>query len=132
VTADVAAVRRSYEAFEAGDREGALALMDDSVEWHQAEGLPHGGVYHGVAAVRAAVFDPLDEEWWDDFHALPSEFIACGEHVVVLGRYSGRAKSNGTVLDVPFAHIWQFRRGRAVRFLQFTDTLGWTNALQNA
>ena len=24
-------------------------MMDDDIEWHQAQGLPHGGVYHGMA-----------------------------------------------------------------------------------
>ena len=36
-------------------------MMDEDIVWHQAQGLPHGGVYHGMPAVRAAIFDPLDE-----------------------------------------------------------------------
>jgi ketosteroid isomerase-like protein len=127
--ANLAAARRSYEAFANGDLDGALAMMDDGIVWHQAQGLPHGGTYHGLAAVRAAIFDPLDEQWWDDFDAAPSEFIGLGDHVVVLGRYTARAKGSGAPLDVPFAHVWLFRGGRAVRFHQFTDTRGWTNAL---
>jgi ketosteroid isomerase-like protein len=125
----VEAVRRSYEAFARGDLEGALAMMDDDIEWHQAQGLPHGGVYRGLAAVRAAVFDPLDEEWWEDFRADPDEVIGLGDDVVVLGRYTARAKATGAPLDVPFAHVWHFRDGRAVRFRQFTDTRGWVEAL---
>jgi ketosteroid isomerase-like protein len=125
----VQAVRSSYEAFGRGDLDGALAMMDDEIEWHQAQGLPHGGLYRGLAAVRAAVFDPLDEEWWEDFRADPDEVIALGEDVVVLGRYTARAKATGAPLDVPFAHVWRFRNGRAVRFHQFTDTRGWVNAL---
>jgi ketosteroid isomerase-like protein len=125
----VQAVRSSYEAFGRGDLDGALAMMDDEIEWHQAQGLPHGGIYRGLAAVRAAVFDPLDEEWWEDFRADPDEVIALGEDVVVLGRYTARAKATGAPLDVPFAHVWRFRNGRAVRFHQFTDTRGWVDAL---
>ncbi len=123
------AVRSSYEAFDRGDLDGALAMMDDAIEWHQAQGLPHGGVYHGLPAVRAAVFDPLDDEWWDDFRAVPSDVLGGGDHIVVLGRYTARAKRTGTALDVPFAHVWRFRDGRAVRFHQFTDTRGWVEAL---
>jgi ketosteroid isomerase-like protein len=129
VDANLAAVRSSYEAFGRGDLDGALAMMDEDIVWHQAQGLPHGGVYHGLAAVRAAIFDPLDEEWWDDFDATPTEIIAAGEHVLVLGRYTATAKASGAVLDVPFAHVWRFENGRAVRFVQFTDTRGWTDAL---
>jgi ketosteroid isomerase-like protein len=126
---NLAAVKSSYEAFGRGDLDGALAMMDEDIVWHQAQGLPHGGTYHGLAAVRAAIFDPLDEQWWDDFDALPSEFICAGDHVVVLGRYTARAKATGAELDVPFAHVWRFEHGRAVRFNQFTDTRGWTDAL---
>ena len=129
---NLAAARSSYEAFGRGDLDGALAMMDDAIVWHQAQGLPHGGIYHGLAAVRAAIFDPLDEQWWDDFDATPSEFIASQDHVVVLGRYTARAKISGAPLDVPFAHVWLFRNGRAVRFHQFTDTRGWTDALSEA
>ena len=129
MTDNVERARRSYAAFARGDLEGALEMMDEDIEWHQAQGLPHGGVYRGLAAVRAAVFDPLEEQWWDDFSAEPTEFIGCGDHVVVLGRYSAKAKATGAQLDVPFAHVWRFREGSAVRFHQFTDTRGWVRAL---
>ena len=128
-SANLAAVRSSYAAFAQGDLDGALAMMHEGIVWHQAQGLPHGGDYEGLPAVRAAIFDPLDEQWWDDFEAAPTEFLEGGDHVVVLGRYTGRAKASGAPLDVPFAHVWRFRNGRAVEFHQFTDTKGWTDAL---
>ena len=126
---NLAAVRSSYEAFGRGDLDGALAMMDDAIVWHQAQGLDHGGVYHGLPAVRAAVFDPLDEQWWEDFDATPSEILGGDDHVVVIGRYTARAKGTGKPLDVPFAHVWKFADGKAVRFHQFTDTRGWVDAL---
>ena len=128
----VEAVLSSYEAFNRNDLEAALAMMDDAIEWHQAQGLPHGGTYHGLPAVRAAVFDPIDDEWWEDFKADPTDVIGLGDDVVVLGRYTARAKATGAPLDVPFAHVWRFRNGRAVRFHQFTDTRGWVDALAAA
>ena len=111
---NLAAVRSSYEAFGRGDLDGALAMMDDAIEWHQAQGLAHGGIYHGLPAVRAAVFDPLDEQWWEDFDATPTEILGGDDHVVVIGRYTARAKGSGKPLDVPFAHVWKFagRQGR--------------------
>jgi len=129
VTDNVDIARRSYEAFGRGDLDAALSMMDEGIEWHQAQGLPHGGVYQGLATVRQVVFDPLEESWWDDFAATPEEFLGGGDHVLVLGRYTARAKRTGAALDVPFAHVWKFRDGRAVRFHQFTDTRGWVDAL---
>lgn len=122
-------VRSSYEAFARGDLDAVVADMHPEIEWHQAQGLPHGGLYRGLDEVRRRVFDPLDEEWWEEFHADPDEFLEAGEHVVVLGRYTGRAKGTGKPLDVPFVHVWSFRAGKAVRFRQFLDTAGWVEAL---
>jgi uncharacterized protein len=128
-SANVALVRRSYEAFARGDLTAVLADFDPEIEWHQAQGLPHGGFYRGRAEVERAIFGPLEEEWWDDFEATPSEVLDAGDDVVVLGRYSGRGKHTGKELDVPFVHVWTLRDGRAVRFRQFLDTAGWLQAL---
>jgi ketosteroid isomerase-like protein len=126
---NVDATRRSYEAFGRGDLAGVLAEMDDAIEWHQAQGLPHGGLYRGLDAVRANVFDPLGAEWWSAFSADPDEFLDAGAEVVVIGRYRGRAKKSGKELDVPYVHVWSFRDGLAWRFRQFLDTAGWNDAL---
>ena len=85
------------EAFARGDMDAVLADMDDGIEWQQAQGLPHGGVYHGIAEVRANIFDPLDRDWWSEFSAVPDEFLDAGDEVIVLGRYRGVAKQTGKV-----------------------------------
>ena len=72
-------VKRSYDAFARGDLDAVLADMDPEIEWHQAQGLPHGGLYRGLEEVRANIFDPLDEAWWDDFTAVPDEFLDAGD-----------------------------------------------------
>lgn len=126
---NVDATRRSYEAFARGDMDGVVADMHPEIEWHQAQGLPHGGLYHGLDEVRRAIFDPLDKEWWDEFAADAHEFLDAGPQVVVIGRYRGRAKGTGRRLDVPFVHVWTYEDGKAVRFRQFLDTAGWREAL---
>ena len=77
-----------------------------------------------------AIFDPLDEQWWDEFTADPDEFLDAGSEVVVVGRYRGVAKATRKQLDVPFVHIWTVRDNKAIRFRQFLDTAGWVNALE--
>lgn len=122
-------VRRSYAAFERGDLDAVLADLDPEIEWHQAQGLPHGGLYRGRDEVRRNVFEPLDAEWWSEFSALPDEILDAGDELVVLGRYRGTAKGTGKRLDVPFVHVWTLRDERATRFRQFLDTAGWIEAL---
>jgi ketosteroid isomerase-like protein len=126
---NVQIVRRSYEAFARGDMDAVLADMDEGIEWQQAQGLPHGGTYHGISEVKANVFAPLDRDWWSEFSAAPDELLDAGDEVVVLGRYRGTAKETGKQLDVPFVHVWSLRGGKAWRFRQFLDTAGWIEAL---
>ena len=97
----VAAAMRSYEAFARGDLDAVLADMDEEIEWQQAQGLPHGGTYRGIAEVRANIFDPLDRDWWSEFSAVPHEFLDAGDEVVVLGRYRGVAKETGKAARRP-------------------------------
>jgi len=126
---NVAIVRRSYDAFARDDLDGVLGDMAPDILWEQAQGLPHGGVYHGLDEVRRNIFDPLDRDWWAEFSAEPDEFLDSGDDVVVLGRYRGVAKGTGKRLDVPFVHVWTLDQGKAVRFRQFLDTAGWVEAL---
>ena len=126
---NVALVKRSYVAFARDDLDAVLADMHPEIEWHQAQGLPHGGLYHGVDEVRRNIFQPLEAEWWSEFTADPDEFLDAGDQVVVLGRYRGTAQGSGKALDVPFVHVWTLREARATRFRQFLDTAGWVEAL---
>ncbi|HEX7627113.1 MAG TPA: nuclear transport factor 2 family protein [Gaiellaceae bacterium] len=123
-------VKRSYDAFARKDLDGVMGDMHPDIEWQQAQGLPHGGTYHGLDAVRRNIFEPLDAEWWSEFSADPDEFLAAGNEVVVIGRYRGVAKETGKRLDVPFVHVWTLQEERAVRFRQFLDTAGWVEALK--
>ena len=122
-------VQRSYVAFVRGDMDAVLADMDEGIEWQQAQGLPHGGIYRGITEVRRNVFDPLDRDWWSEFSAEPDELLDAGDEIVALGRYRGVAKETGKVLDVPFVHVWSLRDGKAWRFRQFLDSAGWIEAL---
>jgi uncharacterized protein len=123
-------VKRSYEAFSRGDLDAVLADMDPQIEWHQAQGLPHGGLYRGLDEVRRNIFEPLDESWWDGFTAEPDEFLDAGQEVVVVGRYRGTGKESRKQLDVPFVHIWRMEGDKATRFRQYLDTAGWGEALR--
>ncbi len=67
---------------------------------------------------------------WEGFAAGPDEFIDGGDTVVVLGKYSGTYKATGKSFRANFAHVWKVREGKAVRFVQYVDTLIVQRALQ--
>ena len=117
-----------YDAFATGDVPAVLGAMDAQIEWHQAEGHPYGGVYHGPQAIVENVFMKLMTEW-DGYTVKPNEFLDAGDRVVVLGEYSGTYKATGKSMRVPFAHVWTISDGKITKFIQFTDTAKFCEAL---
>ena len=114
-------VRGLYEAFGRGDVPAVLGGMADDIEWYEAEGMPYGGVYHGGEAVAQNVFGPLTRDI-PDFAVTPEEFIASGDAVAVVARYTGTGKATGKPLDLSVVHVWDVRDGKIARFRQFADT----------
>jgi hypothetical protein len=123
------AVRGLYQAFAKGDIPTVLGFLDADIAWTEAEGFPYGGTYHGPNAVLEGVFMRLGAEW-DGFAAVPAEFIDGGDTVVVLGQYSGTYKATGKSFQADFAHVWKIRDGKAMRFVQYVDTLLVQRALE--
>jgi ketosteroid isomerase-like protein len=115
-------VEGTYAAFARGDVPGVLAAMADDIEWHEAEGMPYGGVHRGGDAVVRNVFGPITADI-DDFAVTPIELIPSGDTVAVVARYTGTGKSTGKKLDLEVVHVWDVRDGKIVRFRQFPDTV---------
>lgn len=122
---DVQTIREGYEAFNRKDIPGVLQRFDPQIEWHEpGGGRAPAGVFHSAQTVADKVFSLVPENF-DDFSADAEQFIDSREHVVVVGRFRGRAKG-GTVLDAPFVHVWKMRNGKAVDFYHHVDTTIWT------
>ena len=114
-------VRGIYAAFGRGDIPAVMQAMAPDVRWTEAEGFPHGGTYRGPDAVLHNVIMNLGSEW-ETFSASPEQFVADGDTVVSLGRYSGVYKATGKSFSAPFAHVWTMRAGKIAAFHQHTDT----------
>lgn len=123
-------VQGVYEAFAKGDIPAVLGFLSSDVDWTEAEGFPYGGTYTGPNAVLEGVFMRLGTEW-ESFAVVPDEFIDGGDTVVVLGKYRGTYKATGKSFQANFAHVWKVREGKAVKFVQYVDTLIVHRALQS-
>jgi predicted SnoaL-like aldol condensation-catalyzing enzyme/ketosteroid isomerase-like protein len=122
-------VERFYACLAAGDRAGALGLLDPGIEWTEAESTPYfRGTLRGVDAIVSGLFGPLAHDF-TAFAAMPHEFVHDGNRVVVFGRYSGVAKNFERALSAPFVHSWTLADGRLRRFVQYTDSAAWNEAL---
>ena len=120
---NVELVRNVYEALAKGDIDTALGLMDDKIEWYEAEHVTYwsGAPFIGPQAVVKGVFARIPEDF-DDFKVYITRVVGCGDTVLVEGRYRARAKATCKPLDVQVAHVWDFQHGKAVRWQQYTDT----------
>jgi ketosteroid isomerase-like protein len=121
-------IKGLYQSFANGDVPAVLERFSPDIEWHEAESLPYGGVYNGPQEVVDNVFMKLATEW-DDFKAIPNEYIDGGERIVALGEYSGTFKTSAKNMRAPFAHVWTFNDGIITKFVQFTDTVKFNEAL---
>ncbi|MEU7163300.1 nuclear transport factor 2 family protein [Streptomyces morookaense] len=114
-------VRRQYLASAAGDLAALRATLAPDVEWTEMAGFPLAGTYRTPAGVTSNVMEKLGAEW-DDWTAHDDTYVADGENVVVLARYTAVNKATGKAIDVRVAHHFTVRGGLIVRFEQFTDT----------
>ena len=117
MTDAVTAAKAVYAAFAAADM-GALAATLAETEWHEAEGMPYGGVWTGIGAIAQNVFGPIAADI-PDFTSIPDEVLPLGDdRAIAFGFYRGR---DGAVAT-PFCHIWTVTDGRVVKFVQYADS----------
>ena len=127
---NITVIRGMYESFSKGDVTSVLGQMHQQIEWRQAENFIYAdrNPYRGPQAVLEGVFMRLASEW-ADFKVMPEEWLDAGNHIVVLGTYSGRHKESSREVRAQFAHIWGVTHGRVVRFQQYTDTKQFADAI---
>jgi ketosteroid isomerase-like protein len=111
---------RSYEAFNRGDLEGALAVFDPEIVWHTylVPG-PGGGTYRGHDGVRELWADARNI--FGDFRNEPERLISAGDRLVVMVRICGWGKESGVAVEAKIAHVHTFRDGKVVRVESYED-----------
>ena len=123
----VAQSRDAYRMFRENDP-AFFDAVDPDVEWHVPDTLPGGGDLHGTLEVLE--FLDTMSGLWDDAYPEPEEFLPAGDKLVVLGSWRARARSTGVRVEVPFAHVQQFRDGKLVYFRNYLDAAKALRALE--
>jgi uncharacterized protein len=82
----------------------------------------------GPDAVIAGLFAPLARDF-ENFTTTPSGFVTERDRVVSFGRYEGISKCSGGLMSAPVVHLWTVSNGRLRRFVQFTDSAPWNEAI---
>ena len=120
-----AKVKGFYEAAARGEMNVLFEALAAKVEWREADGSPFasGNPYVGGDAV-GKLLGSIGEAI-DGLAIVPMNVIDGGDTVVIEGRYKGKARKTGKAFDAQFAHVWQFRDRKVLRFQQYTDTAQW-------
>jgi ketosteroid isomerase-like protein len=123
-------VQKGYECFGNGDIAGLLALFSDDISWTvpEIENAAFAGSRQGKAAV--AEFFSLLNEGEDITHFAPTEFLADGDKVVVLGESTATVRSTGKTYSTDWVHIFTVNDGEVTNFLEFFDNATATRAFQ--
>jgi ketosteroid isomerase-like protein len=96
----VQVVKDVYAAFGRGDVPAVLGAMTADIEWFEAEGMPYGGRYQGPQAVAENVLGPITTDI-EGFTVTPQEYVASGDSVVSIGRYTGTGRRPGNSSTSP-------------------------------
>jgi ketosteroid isomerase-like protein len=114
-------IRSMYDAFGRGDLDGILGSLDPEVSWRTpgASDLPTAGLRHGISAVRD--FFGLLLNTFDIAEFQPTDFLAAGDKVVVLGTSREGPKGSGRLVDFRWVHVFTFRNGKVVAFEEPAD-----------
>lgn len=103
----------AYQAFAAGDLEGAMRNMADDIEWVVPGNSTISGVYRGREAV-AGFFQTLASK---SFRTEPQYFVAEDDRVVVLTRITAGGESADQADVLTFGED-----GKLTKFQAATDT----------
>src|SRR5438874_6486783 len=108
--ANVATLRRGYDALNRGDVSDVLALIDDAITWDPGELTPDSASATG----GRAGFESLIRSWieaFDEFRVEPVDIIDHPPFLLAIVRQSGRGCASGLDIAIEIAHMWTVEVG---------------------
>jgi uncharacterized protein len=115
-------VRQAYQSVKAGDFQSFLNALGEDVQWQlpEMENVPFAGTWRGREQVGR--FFSTVAQAQDVIEFEPEDYIAQGDKVVALGRFSSCVKSTGSVSASAWAHVWTIKDGKVTHFREYVDT----------
>ena len=129
---NTALIQKLYDSFSKGDIQTILASVTEDVDWglEGPAAIPFAGKKTGPAQVRG-FFEALAGSN-RDMKLTIDTFIAQGDRVATMGRFSGTATATGKSFDVPVGHFFLIRNGKVAQFTDYTDTAATLEAYTKA
>ncbi|MBZ5633144.1 MAG: nuclear transport factor 2 family protein [Acidobacteriia bacterium] len=125
-------IKDLYAAFGRGDVAAILSQLAPDVSWEveaPAE-VAFAGIRKGPEAVKG-FFQAIASD-----HADPkleiTDYFSSADAVGTFGRYQCTLKKTGKRVDSPVAHLFKFRGGKIVRFVDHINTAAFLEAGQSS
>jgi len=115
-------VKKAFEAFGAGDVPTILSHCTADCEFQcpGPEIIPYTGVSKGHSEIQSYFDDLLGTQ--SEVNLQIDQFVAQGDTVVAIGRYSARVKSTGKPIESPVVLTFTLRDGKISKHLVLGDT----------
>jgi hypothetical protein len=132
VSDHIQTIKDLYAAFGRGDAATILSKLSSDVSW-EVEGpseISFAGIRKGPEAVKE-FFQAIAND-----HADPkleiAEYLGSADAVATFGRYKCTLKKTGKHIDSPVAHLFKFRDGKIVRFVDHINTAAFVEAARSS
>ncbi len=125
---NTALIQTLYDSFAKGDIQGILDSLTDDVEWtlEAPSIIPFAGKRKGPSQVLG-FFQALAGTQ-QNMKLTTEKWVAQGDTVATLGRYSGTVTATGKSFDTVVAHFFTIRDGKVSRFVDVGDTAQFVDA----
>jgi ketosteroid isomerase-like protein len=128
----IQSVKNAYAAFGRGDVASIMSQLTPDVSW-ELEAPPEvsiAGIRKGQEAVKG-FFQAIANDHVDPKLEI-AEYLASADAVAAFGRYKCTLRATGKYVDSPIAHLFKFRDGKIVRFVDYTDTAALVEASRSS
>jgi uncharacterized protein len=122
-----------YASLVRGDFGTARKALSTTLEWVESNQtiLWSARVHQGACGLFNELILPAYGRI-AEFRFEVEQLLNFGEHVVVIGRFRGRAKNSGKEINVPGLHVWTLSENKAVAVRSYNDPVLWSDALKDA
>lgn len=110
-------VKKIYELGSSGNFEAMMSLLDPAIVVYEADSLPYGGVYRGLAGMGELM--KKIGKLVDGFVVKSEQFFVSGDDIAALIRFTGRSRATGETIDMPVMEVWTVKNGRATSIRPF-------------
>ena len=126
---NVQVVKDFFAAIGSGDKQRVLALVAEDIEWIvPGEDWPLAGTHRGHTGVEEVLQKASGEI--ETTYPKPTEFVAQGDRVFVVGVATGKIKATNKPFEDHFVFDITVRNGKLTKVREYIDTQALARASQ--